>query len=94
MRHRPDCTFKWIGYYMDHWAKFHGSDEEVCCRGCPQPPEPRRHGRSYIIHPQGGGGEEKNPEEDDKQGNEQNDSDKNRNEDGDKNSGKNENQDT
>ena len=23
MRHRPDGTFKWIGHYMDHWAKFH-----------------------------------------------------------------------
>ena len=23
MRHRPDRYFKWIGHYMDHWAKFH-----------------------------------------------------------------------
>ena len=23
MRHRPDGSFKWIGHYMDHWAKFH-----------------------------------------------------------------------
>ena len=23
IRHRPDGTFKWIGHYMDHWAKFH-----------------------------------------------------------------------
>ena len=23
LRHRPDCTYKWIGHYMDHWSKFH-----------------------------------------------------------------------
>ena len=23
MRHKPDGTFKWIGHYMEHWAKFH-----------------------------------------------------------------------
>ena len=23
MRHRPDGPYKWIGHYMDHWAKFH-----------------------------------------------------------------------
>ena len=23
MRHRPDGSYKWIGHYMDHWAKFH-----------------------------------------------------------------------
>ena len=23
MRHRPDGSFKWIGHYMDHLAKFH-----------------------------------------------------------------------
>ena len=23
MGHRPDGSFKWIGHYMDHWAKFH-----------------------------------------------------------------------
>ena len=23
MRHRPDGSFKWIGHYMDQWAKFH-----------------------------------------------------------------------
>ena len=22
MRHRPDGSFKWIGHYIDHWAKF------------------------------------------------------------------------
>ena len=22
MRHRPDGSFKWIGHYMDQWAKF------------------------------------------------------------------------
>ena len=34
---------------MDHWTKFHGSDEEVCCRGCPQPPEPRLHSRGFFT---------------------------------------------
>ena len=23
MRHRPNGAFKWIGQYIDHWAKFH-----------------------------------------------------------------------
>ena len=23
MRHRPDGIYKWIGHYMDHWAKIH-----------------------------------------------------------------------
>ena len=23
MRHRPDGDYKWIGHYMDHWAKMH-----------------------------------------------------------------------
>ena len=23
MMHRPDGSFKWIGHYMDHWAKVH-----------------------------------------------------------------------
>ena len=23
MRHRPDGPYKWIGHYMDHWAKMH-----------------------------------------------------------------------
>ena len=23
IRHRPDGRYKWIGHYMDHWAKFH-----------------------------------------------------------------------
>ena len=23
MRHRPDCTYKWIGHYMDYWSKIH-----------------------------------------------------------------------
>ena len=23
MKYRPDCTHKWIGHYIDNWAKMH-----------------------------------------------------------------------